>query len=89
LASEPRPNQIPVLVVEPKPDYFPETQGEIIKFTESLREIIRMHPTANQIKKIVFQEKLPVDVRHNAKIHRLELSREWNKKLRHEIKKLS
>jgi len=83
------PNQIPVLVVEPKPDCFPESQGEIIKFTESLREITHLHPTANQIKRIVFQEKLPVDVRHNAKIHRLQLAREWNQKLRREIKKLS
>ncbi len=83
------PNQIPVLVVEPKPDCFPESRGEIIKFTESLGEITRRHPIANQVKRIVFQEKLPVDVRHNAKIHRLQLTREWNQKLRREIKKLS
>ena len=83
------PHQIPVLVVEPKPDCFPESQGEIIKFSESLWEITRLHPTAHQVKKIVFQEKLPVDVRHNAKIHRLQLAREWNKKLRREIKKLT
>jgi acyl-coenzyme A synthetase/AMP-(fatty) acid ligase len=83
------PHQIPVLVVEPKPGYFPESQGEIIRFTESLQEITRLHPTANQVKRIVFQEKLPVDVRHNAKIHRLQLTREWNQKLRREIKKLS
>jgi len=83
------PQQVPVLVVEPKPDCFPETQGEIIKFTESLFEITRLHPTAHLIKKIVFQERLPVDVRHNAKIHRLQLTREWNQKLRREIKKLS
>ena len=83
------PNQIPVLVVEPKPDYFPESRGEIIKFTESLWEITRLHPIANQVKRIVFQEKLPVDVRHNAKIHRLQLTCEWNQKLRREIKKLS
>jgi acyl-CoA synthetase (AMP-forming)/AMP-acid ligase II len=82
------PNQIPVLVVEPKPDCFPESQGEIIKFTESLREITRFHTSASQVKRIVFQEKLPVDVRHNAKIHRLELTREWNQKLRREIKNL-
>jgi len=82
------PNQIPVLVVEPKPDCFPESQGEIIKFTESLREITRFHTSASQVKRIVFQEKLPVDVRHNAKIHRLELTREWNQKLRQEIKNL-
>lgn len=78
----PAPQQIPVLVVEPKPDYFPQSRGEIIKFTESLYELTRNHPTASQIKKIVFQEKLPVDVRHNAKIHRLQLTREWNGKLR-------
>jgi len=83
------PNQIPVLVVEPKPDCFPESRGEMIKFTENLWEITRLHPIANQVKRIVFQEKLPVDVRHNAKIHRLQLTREWNRKLRGEIKKLS
>jgi len=83
------PNQIPVLVVEPKPDCFPESRGEIIKFTENLWEITRLHPIASQVKRIVFQEKLPVDVRHNAKIHRLQLTREWNQKLRREIKKLS
>jgi acyl-CoA synthetase (AMP-forming)/AMP-acid ligase II len=83
------PNQIPVLVVEPKPDCFPESRGEIIKFTENLWEITRLHPIASQVKRVVFQEKLPVDVRHNAKIHRLQLTREWNQKLRREIKKLS
>ena len=83
------PNQIPILVVEPKPDRFPESQGEIIKFTDSLQEITRLHPTANQVKKIVFQAKLPVDVRHNAKIHRLQLTREWNQKLRRDVKKPS
>ena len=82
-------DQIPVLVVEPKPDCFPESQGEMIKFTEGLREITRLHPFAKQVKKIVFQEKLPVDVRHNAKIHRLQLTREWNQKLRRDIRKLS
>jgi hypothetical protein len=30
----------------------------------------------------LFQAKLPVDVRHNAKIHRLQLAKAWTERLR-------
>ena len=35
-----------------------------------------------QVETFLFQERLPVDVRHNAKIHRLALAKHWTARLR-------
>jgi len=32
-----------------------------------------------QIQRVFFEKKIPVDARHNAKIHRLALSRKWSR----------
>lgn len=77
------PHQIPVLVVELKPEHTPLNSEEKESLLRSLRQKAGNHPLSIQIKEIVFQEKLPVDVRHNAKIHRLQLAREWTQKLSH------
>ncbi len=71
------------LVVEPRAGHFPANAGEREKFAQSLREKAAGHPLLAQLTgPIVFQAKLPVDVRHNAKIHRLQLSQEWTARLR-------
>lgn len=72
----------PALVVEPREGRFPANAGEREKFTEALRELARANPAAARVETFVFQAKLPVDVRHNAKIHRLRLSKEWTARLR-------
>jgi acyl-CoA synthetase (AMP-forming)/AMP-acid ligase II len=74
------PQQTPVLVVELKPEHAPLNSEEKESLLRSLRQKASNHPLSLQIKEIVFQDKLPVDVRHNAKIHRLQLAREWTQK---------
>jgi acyl-CoA synthetase (AMP-forming)/AMP-acid ligase II len=68
---------VPALVVEPKEGHFPTNAGDRERFVEALRAQAGGHPQAAALQRIFFQERLPVDVRHNAKIHRLQLSKEW------------
>lgn len=75
------PDQSPALVVEPRPGHFPETEDARRRFIAELREIALVNPQAARVKQIVFQRALPVDVRHNAKIHRLQLAKEWTSRL--------
>ena len=75
------PRQTPALVVEPRAGSFPETDAARGRFVAELRELARLHPQAGRVKQIVFQRALPVDVRHNAKIHRLQLAKEWTARL--------
>ncbi len=71
------PDQTPALVVEPRAGHFPETEADRTRFIAELRDLARINPQADRVKHIVFQRALPVDVRHNAKIHRLQLAKEW------------
>jgi acyl-CoA synthetase (AMP-forming)/AMP-acid ligase II len=75
------PQQTPALVVEPRAGSFPETDAARERFVAELREFAKVNPQAAQVKHIVFQRALPVDVRHNAKIHRLQLAKEWTARL--------
>lgn len=75
------PRQIPALVVEPRAGHFPEDGIARERFIAELRETARTCPLAARVKHIVFQRALPVDVRHNAKIHRLQLAKEWTRRL--------
>lgn len=67
----PRGAQIPALVVETT------TSGEAerIAFVRALRGIAKANPETVEIRRFYFHPKFPVDVRHNAKIHRLALTR--------------
>ena len=75
------PHQTPALVVEPRVGSFPETEADRARFIAELRDLARINPPADRVKHIVFQRALPVDVRHNAKIHRLQLAKEWTGRL--------
>ena len=75
------PDQTPALVVEPRAGHFPETEADRARFVAELRDLAHVNPQAGRIKHVVFQRALPVDVRHNAKIHRLRLSKEWTNRL--------
>jgi len=75
------PDQSPALVVEPRPEHFPGTEDARRRFIAELREIALVNPEAARVKQIVFQRALPVDVRHNANIHRLQLAKEWTSRL--------
>jgi len=63
--------QIPALVVEVKPKDSLDAQ----RFANELRALGRIHPAASAIRHFFFHTPFPVDVRHNAKIHRLTLAK--------------
>ena len=73
--------QTPAIVIEPRAGHFPETEADRTRFIAELRELARINPQADHVRQIVFQRALPVDVRHNAKIHRLQLAKEWASRL--------
>jgi acyl-CoA synthetase (AMP-forming)/AMP-acid ligase II len=69
--------QIPVLVVEPMPGKFPRSVEDRVKFSESLLSLGSQHEQTRTIEIILYYPRsFPVDVRHNAKIERLQL-RDW------------
>ncbi|MDB6167280.1 MAG: AMP-dependent synthetase and ligase [Verrucomicrobia bacterium] len=63
--------QIPALVVES------ESLGasDARQFAGELRALARQHPHTSAVSRFYFRPRFPVDVRHNAKIHRLALAR--------------
>jgi acyl-coenzyme A synthetase/AMP-(fatty) acid ligase len=72
---------IPALVVEPRAGRFPVASREREQFIAQLRACAVGNPSAARVETFLFQLKLPVDVRHNAKIHRLRLAKEWTERL--------
>jgi len=69
--------QEPCLVVEPQRQEMHSRgehslRGEILQLCDKLF-------TQFQIKRVFFEKKIPVDTRHNAKIHRLALARKWSR----------
>lgn len=65
------PRQRPAVVIEAKV----EDSAQARAFARELRTLAREHPTTLPIKVFYFHPRFPVDVRHNAKIHRLTLAR--------------
>ena len=72
----------PALVVEPEPNHFPQTMADKRQLAQTILEKIREHERLRLIKLIFFEQSLPVDTRHNAKIHRLSLARKGATKAR-------
>jgi acyl-CoA synthetase (AMP-forming)/AMP-acid ligase II len=66
------PRQAPAIVIEPEPDNRPDP-ATILKAAQS-------HALTRPIRQVFFRAAFPVDVRHNAKIHRLELARRYQKR---------
>ncbi|GIX36037.1 MAG: peptide synthase [Lysobacteraceae bacterium] len=66
-----RPNQRPVLVVEPEGR---PGRRERARLTAALFELGRQHAHTRRIRDILFHPALPVDIRHNAKIDREHLA---------------
>jgi acyl-CoA synthetase (AMP-forming)/AMP-acid ligase II len=67
----------PAMVIEPETGVFPVGDSARAEFIESLREIAQQHAMTNGIDAFYFEKSFPVDVRHNAKIHRLSLARKF------------
>lgn len=70
------PQQRPVLVVEPSSEHFPTDQLARAQFKQQLRSLGQQHAHTLPIKDFIFRRRLPVDIRHNAKIFREKL-RPW------------
>ncbi len=71
LGLGPQGRQIPALVVETRV----ETSSEARELTRELRKLAQEHPDTERIQVYYYRERFPVDVRHNAKIHRLALAK--------------
>jgi acyl-CoA synthetase (AMP-forming)/AMP-acid ligase II len=64
--------QVPALVVQPNEKLSPAAMQSL---ATSLRERAKQHPHTQSITRFYFHPSFPVDVRHNAKIHRLTLAK--------------
>lgn len=71
-----RPRQTPVIIVEPEPGMYPDSEAARQTLTEELLNLGRANPLTARIERILFHRSLPVDTRHNVKINR-ELLRLW------------
>lgn len=67
--------QSPTLVVEARE--YPGRDIEASNLAAELRAHAGMNPLSMRVRAVVFQRALPVDRRHNAKVHRLVLARRW------------
>ena len=71
-----RGRQRPAVVIEPTDWSLAETSNECRPFARELRLLAQNAPQTEGIKLFYFLKAFPVDVRHNAKIHRLSLA-QW------------
>lgn len=74
-------HQKPALIIEPFPDAFPLSFYTRQRFLKQLRKLALDHPVTAEIELFFFEKKFPVDVRHNAKIHRLTLKKKYDRLL--------
>ena len=77
LSERDRPQ--PALVVEPRAGHWPRHARERLAFVAELRALGAACETTREIRYFFFHRRFPVDVRHNAKIHRLTLARRFAK----------
>jgi acyl-CoA synthetase (AMP-forming)/AMP-acid ligase II len=71
----PRGKQVAALAVECHPGSRPRGAAAQRALGRELRELGAAHPHTDVIRIFYFVDRFPVDVRHNAKIHRLQLTR--------------
>ena len=69
-----KPNQKPVIIVEPEQGDFPANQADRDRFTQELLELGKANALTESIETILFHHSLPVDIRHNVKIFREKLT---------------
>lgn len=68
---------LPGIVIESEAGDFPQTAAGRKEFIDSLEELAQGNPLTASIVHFFFEASFPVDVRHNAKIHRLSLARKY------------
>lgn len=71
--------QIPAIVIEPEAGQWPTSRAAQSAWSRQLIEAVPKDSPAGKVKQVFFKKAFPVDVRHNAKIHRLVLKREFEK----------
>jgi len=67
----------PAIVVEPEAGAFPKDSESRRTFERELSALGAAHAMTSGIRRFFFERAFPVDVRHNAKIHRLSLARKF------------
>lgn len=65
----------PGVLIEPEAGYFPKNGALREAFIAELRALAAASPVTRSITEFRFEKSFPVDVRHNAKIHRLSLAK--------------
>lgn len=70
-----RGSEEPAIVIEPEKGSFPRGKTAQSAFAAELRKLAEEHEMTRGIRTFFFRKSLPVDVRHNAKIHRRTLAR--------------
>ena len=70
----------PAVVIEPEPDQFPSGAASRNVFLAELAELAQSSAITQQIDQFFFEKSFPVDVRHNAKIHRLSLAKKYRER---------
>lgn len=68
-----KPQQRPVIIIEPEAEQFPESTADQERFRTELLDLGRANPITAVIDTILFHRSLPVDIRHNVKIFREKL----------------
>jgi olefin beta-lactone synthetase len=77
-----KPDQTPVIIIEPEPDFFPvKASAEELSFEMELAERAAVYEITKDIEEFLFHPSLPVDVRHNVKINREQLTLWANEQL--------
>jgi len=69
-----KPDQRPVIIVEPETGQFPESPQAEARMRTDLLNLGRANPLTQQIETVLFHRSLPVDIRHNVKIFREKLA---------------
>lgn len=70
---------VPAIVVEPEADAYPTSEDARLELAKSIIELGQANALTQPIQNIFFEKHFPVDVRHNAKIHRLTLARKFGR----------
>lgn len=70
----PAGRQRPVIVVEPWPEWRPESESDRTALLGELRDLAQAHVHTRGIQDFLIHPAMPVDIRHNAKIFREQLA---------------
>ena len=70
---------VPAIVVEPEAGAYPGDEAARLELAREILELGQANALTQPIQNIFFEKHFPVDVRHNAKIHRLTLAKKFER----------